>query len=97
MTQIAQIFVAFSEKLNFSNRLCSSMYNFDDDFLFTPTLNGKSSCGLYCRAVWVCITRNFSESQNPRLIIESTFKSRAGYNGAHTVYDKLRFLNHCFE
>ena len=83
MRQIAQIFVAFSKKLNFSNRLCSSMYNFDDAFLFTPTLNGKSSCGLYCRAV--CITRNISESQNPWFIIESGFKSRAGYNGARTV------------
>ena len=40
-------------------------------------------CGLYCRAV--CITRNFSESQNPRFIIESSFKSRAGYNGACRV------------
>ena len=31
-------------------------------------------CGLYCRVV--CITRNFSESQNPRFIIESGFKPR---------------------
>ena len=28
---------------------------------------------------------NFSESKNPRFIIESGFKSRAGYNGARTV------------
>ena len=30
-------------------------------------------------------TRNFFESQNPRFIIKSGFKSRAGYNGARTV------------
>ena len=41
------------------------------------------SWGLHCRAV--CITRNFSEPQNPQLIIESGFKSRAGYDGARTV------------
>ena len=29
---------------------------------------------------------NFFELQNPRFIIESGFKSRAGYNGARTVY-----------
>ena len=29
---------------------------------------------------------NFSEPKNPRFIIESGFKSRAGYNGARTVY-----------
>ena len=28
---------------------------------------------------------NFFEPQNPRFIIESGFKSRAGYNGARTV------------
>ena len=33
-------------------------------------------------------TQNFSEPQNPRFIIESGFKSRAGYNGARTV-DKI--------
>ena len=42
------------------------------------------SLGLYCRAV--CITRNFSEPQNPRFIIESGFKSRAGYAGTRTVH-----------
>ena len=34
----------------------------------------------------VCITRNFSEPQNLRFIIESGFKSRAGYNGGCTVF-----------
>ena len=29
---------------------------------------------------------NFSDLKNPRFIIESGFKSRAGYNGARTVY-----------
>ena len=29
---------------------------------------------------------NFSEPKNPRFIIESGFKSRAGNNGARTVY-----------
>ena len=42
-------------------------------------------CGLYCRAV--CIT-----NQNPRFIIESGFKSRAGYNGARTVIFNSVFL-----
>ena len=37
----------------------------------------------------VCFTRNFPEPQNPRFIIESGFKSRAGYNGARTVYKIL--------
>ena len=32
-------------------------------------------------------TKNFSEPQNPRFIIKSGFKSRAGYNGARTVVD----------
>ena len=44
---------------------------------------GKIRCGLYCRAV--CITRNISETQYPRFLIQSCFKSRAGYNGACTV------------
>ena len=44
----------------------------------------KISWDLYCRAV--CIAKNFFEPQNPRFIIESNFKSRAGYNSAHTVY-----------
>ena len=39
---------------------------------------------LYCKAV--CITRDFSESQNPRFINESIFKSRTVYNGACTVH-----------
>ena len=29
---------------------------------------------------------NFSDLKNPRFIIESGFKSRAGYNGARTVF-----------
>jgi hypothetical protein len=47
----------------------------------------KISCGIYHRAV--CITRNFSEPQNLQFIIKSGFKSRAGYNGAYTVYRSL--------
>ena len=34
----------------------------------------------------VFITRNFSEPQNPRFINENSFKSRADYNGACTVF-----------
>ena len=40
-------------------------------------------CSLYCRAL--CNTRNISEPQNPRFIIESGFKSRAGYNDTRRV------------
>ena len=43
----------------------------------------------YCRAV--CITRNFSDSQNPQFIIKSGFSSRAGYYGVcytHSVSPK---------
>ena len=44
-------------------------------------------CGLYCRAVSVtdnlCIKQG--NSQNPRFIIKSGFRSRASYNGAHTI------------
>ena len=35
------------------------------------------------------IHRNFSDLKNPRFIIESGFKSRAGYNGARTVFGKV--------
>ena len=38
------------------------------------------------------ITKNFSEPQNPRFIIESGFKSRAGYNGARTVHKHLYLI-----
>ena len=34
---------------------------------------------------------NFFEPQNPRFIIESGFKSRAGYNGARTVFPDIPF------
>ena len=39
--------------------------------------------------LYICTTfpGNFSEPQNPRFIIESGFKSRAGYNGARTVFN----------
>ena len=47
----------------------------------------KLSCGLYCRAV--CITRNFSESQNTRFIIKSRI-----FNGACTVYEISLFTFH---
>ena len=42
------------------------------------------SCGLYCRAV--CITRSFSEPQNPRFIIEN------GYNSARLVHIMIIYL-----
>ena len=51
--------------------------------MHTYVLHYCGYCGLYCRAV--CITRNFSELQNPRFIIESGFKSRADYNSTRTV------------
>ena len=35
---------------------------------------------------------NFSEPKNPRFIIESGFKSRAGNNGARTVYGIIQNL-----
>ena len=35
---------------------------------------------------------NFSDLKNPRFIIQSGFKSRAGYNGARTVIDYNIFL-----
>ena len=33
------------------------------------------------------LQENFSETKNPRFIIESSFKSTAGYDGARTVID----------
>ena len=45
-------------------------------------------CGLYCRAV--CITKNFSEAQNPQFIIKSSFKSRVGYNRKQFFFYKKR-------
>ena len=39
--------------------------------------------GLCCRAAYT--GKNFFKTQNPRLINESNFKSRAAYDGAHTV------------
>ena len=36
--------------------------------------------------------RNFSDLKNPRFIIESGFKSRAGYNGARTVFNRDIYL-----
>ena len=36
------------------------------------------------------ISRNFSDSQNPRFILECGFKSRVGYNGAHTVCEAIK-------
>ena len=53
---------------------------------FRLSKNEKMSCGIYCRAL--CITRNFSKSQNLRFIIKSGFKPRAGYNGTRTVIQK---------
>ena len=43
----------------------------------------KVLCSLYYRAV--CITRNISETQYPRFLIENAFKSRMGYYGTSTV------------
>jgi hypothetical protein len=39
--------------------------------------------GLCCRAAYT--TKNFFKTQNPWLINESGFKSRAAYDGARTV------------
>ena len=48
-------------------------------------------CGLYCRAVH--INDNFW-ARNPWFIIKNNFKSRAGYNGACTVFwPKLAILS----
>ena len=53
---------------------------------------GKINCDLYFRAR--CTIRNFFELQNSRFKIESSFKSRAGYNGARTVNGKdEKFIN----
>ena len=52
---------------------------------------GKIRCSLYCRAV--CVTRNISQTQYPRFLIESGFKSRAGYNGACTVLTSHKLGN----
>ena len=49
-------------------------------------------CGLQCRVV--CITRNFSELQNPRFKIKTSFKS--SYNGAGTI-SILIILYLCFQ
>ena len=35
---------------------------------------------------------NFSDLKNPRFIIESGFKSRAGYNGVRTVVKKVKAI-----
>ena len=35
---------------------------------------------------------NFSDLKNPRFIVESGFKSRAGYNGTRTVYENFKHL-----
>ena len=60
-------------------------------------------CGLYCRAVSVtdklCTKqgKNFWV-QNPRFIIESGLKSKAGYNGACTVGEDIsseKIAPHC--
>ena len=50
---------------------------------FFMHIQEKKCCGLCCRAAY--ITRNFFKTQNPRLINESGFKSRAAYDGARTV------------
>ena len=63
-------------KRNLSEHMWRSMVsknNSHDPFIL--------SCGFYCRVA--CITRNFSESQTPRFIFESGFKSRTGHNGTH--------------
>ena len=45
--------------------------------------NAKKCCGLCCRAA--IISWFFFKAQNPRLINESGFKSRAAYDGPRTV------------
>ena len=40
----------------------------------------------YTAEQFVIHTRNFSDSQNPRIIIENGFKSRVGFNGACRVF-----------
>ena len=42
------------------------------------------SSALYLRAV--CITRNFSETQNPRFLNESGFKSGVGYDASYGLW-----------
>ena len=53
-------------------------------FFVVNTIPNSTSCSLYCKAV--CNIKIFSKSKNPRFIIKSSFKSRAGYNGARTVF-----------
>ena len=73
------VFHSLSKFLQYSTVLFS--------FLSKREKQEKISCGLYCKAV--CITRNFSEPKIPRFIIKSSFKSRAGYNGARTVHTQI--------
>ena len=40
----------------------------------------------------IYFTRNFSEPQNLHFIIKSRFKSRADYNGAHTLDIYLTYI-----
>ena len=55
----------------------------------------KISLGLLCIAL--CITRNFSDPQNPLFIIESGFYSRVSYNGACKVHEtSLRVYSSSF-
>ena len=66
-------------------RLCQPLgFNKQDAAFSTPILASSKRCSSYCKAV--CIARNFSEPQNAQFIIESSFKSIAGYNGAQMVY-----------
>ena len=51
---------------------------------------GKLEAAVYI-AERVVLQGNFSEPKNPRFIIESGFKSRAGNNGARTVYDHKKY------
>ena len=59
--------------------LSSNLYT--KDAIEDGTKNRKDYMYYYITAV----TYNFSEPQNPRFVIESSFKSRAGYNGARMV------------
>jgi hypothetical protein len=53
--------------------------------------NESVESDLYCRAV--CIPKNFSGPQNPRIIIKSGFKSRVVSNQERVLMAPVRYLN----
>ena len=64
-------------------------YSFEKTFALCKTIKNWKKCSNLQTAVYTAerfvIHWNFSDLKNPRFIIESGFKSRAGYNGARTV------------